>query len=79
MGGAVTTKCQPSSLNLNLEGKTGLVSKMEKFRQDVHIACTLILRGEWMNEIRRERAGEREEEEEEERGSSGSEGGCEGE
>ena len=30
MGGAITTKCQPSSLNLNLEGKIGLVSKMEK-------------------------------------------------
>ena len=66
MGGAVTTKCQSSSLNLNLEEKISLVSKMKKSL----VAHTLILRVEWKERKR----GEREEEEEEERGSCGCEG-----
>ena len=75
MGGAVTTKCQPSSLNLNLEEKISLVSKMKKSL----VAHTLILRVEWITERKERKRGEREEEEEEERGSCGYEGGCEGE
>ena len=53
MGGAVTTKCQPSSLNLNLEEKISLVSKMKKSL----VAHTLILRVEWKERKERREGG----------------------